>query len=64
MRVIDCKKIKSKFLEGLFQTPARYTKIKKCIIHSGGRSICTLKAVHYKDPPKILVECGTESKDE
>lgn len=21
----------------------------------GGRSMCTIKAVHYKDPPKILV---------
>lgn len=30
----------------------------------GGRSMCTLKAVHYKDPPKILIGYETESKDE
>lgn len=29
-----------------------------------GRSICTLKAVHYKDPPKILIGYETERKDE
>ena len=27
-------------------------------------SICTLKAVHYKDPPKILIGYETEKKDE
>lgn len=30
----------------------------------GGRLMCTLKATHYKDPPKILVGYETESKDE
>ena len=30
----------------------------------GGRSICTLKAVCYKDPPKILIGYETEKKDE
>lgn len=30
----------------------------------GGRSICTLKAVHYKDPPKILIGYETEKKNE
>lgn len=28
----------------------------------GGRSICTLKAVHYKDPPKILIGYETEKR--
>lgn len=28
-----------------------------------GGSICTLKAVHYKDPPKILIGYETEKKE-
>lgn len=39
-------------------------KIKKCITHWGERSICTIKATHYKDPPKILVDCEMEKEDE
>lgn len=53
--VIECKKTEQKSQVGLFQTPARYIKIKKFTILSGGSSMCTLKATHYKDPPKILV---------
>ena len=30
----------------------------------GERSMCTIKATHYKDPPKILVDCEMEKEDE
>lgn len=65
--VIECKesrKTKLKFSEGLFPVQERYIKIKRYITPWGGRSICTLKAVHYKDPPKILIRYETEKKDE
>lgn len=30
----------------------------------GGRAMCTLKAVHYKDPPKVLVGYGTKKNEQ
>lgn len=34
------------------------------IYSAGGSAICTIKACHYKDPPKILIDVARRDKNE
>ena len=34
------------------------------VYSAGGSEICTIKACHYKDPPKILIDVARRDKNE